>query len=114
MKRWVVVLLLGLAYFAWPTVRDEVQIGEQSARVARAPGDGLDGIASPTLSLDIPEALASCASEDIKKKCCPVSCNANKTDKNKANKILRGCMKDLGCVSGLSDATVFSYCSCSK
>lgn len=115
MKKLLVAFLF--ASFAWlavPSVRHEVKVGAHTVAVARTPGDGLDAIATPTLSLDVSEALAACSSSDVKNKCCPAACDANKTDHTKGNQILRGCMKDLGCVSGTTDGTVFSYCSCSK
>jgi hypothetical protein len=113
MKKLLAAFLTSVVCLASFSVRHEVKVGAHTVAVARTPGDGLDEIATPTLSLDVPEALAACASSDVKNKCCPAACDANKSDHTKANQILRGCMKDLGCVSG-SDATVFGYCGCSK
>jgi hypothetical protein len=60
-----------------------------------------------------PEARAACGSQDVRNSCCPAACDAKKDPKNKdkANEVLRACMKRIGCVS-YSSATVFSYCSC--
>ncbi len=115
MKKMIVAISLGLAcLLTGLSVRQEVRLGGHSAVVARTPGDGLDALASPAFSLAAPEALAACGSQDIHNQCCPTACEANNDPKKKsqANYILRGCMKNLGCKSGLSDGTVFSYCNC--
>jgi hypothetical protein len=114
MKKLLVALFASVACLTSLSVRHEVTVGAHTVAVARAPGDGLDEIATTTLSLDVPEALAACASSDVRNKCCPAACDANKSDHTKGNQILRGCMKDLGCVSGTTDGTVFGYCSCGK
>jgi hypothetical protein len=75
------------------------------------------GLSSHTeLVLGVDEALAGCASWDIKDNCCPAGCAAkNGTNWSKADSILQGCMRGLGCSeSDVKGATVFMKCDCKK
>ena len=93
-----------------------VRVGGHDTRVARAAGDGLDDVAVTSVRVGPDLALAGCASWDIKDNCCPAGCAAqNGTNWPKADKILRGCMRGLGCPeSDVKGATVFMKCDCPK
>lgn len=107
-----VIVMLGLVMGV--RAEDVVRNGDRTVVVLRVPGDGLDGVAESQLTLAPREALASCASWDIKANCCPAGCAAKKgTQWPKADDILRGCMRGLGCGEGdVKSATVFMKCDC--
>ncbi|MDB4935216.1 MAG: hypothetical protein JWP87_2188 [Labilithrix sp.] len=107
-----VVVILGLV--TGVRSEDVVRDGDHTVRVLRVPGDELDGVAETRLTLSPREALASCASWDVKENCCPAGCAAKKgTQWSKADDILRGCMRGLGCgESDVKSATVFMKCDC--
>lgn len=96
--------------------RDVVHVGDEAAPVLRTYGDGLDALVSTELALGPREALAACASWDVKEACCPAGCAAkNGRMWSKADEILRGCMRGLGCGdSEVKGATVFMKCDCPK
>jgi len=57
-------------------------------------------------------ASASCYQSDVKALCCSAACAAyNSTKWYRANDVLRGCMRGLGCESS-SGATVGTKCEC--
>jgi hypothetical protein len=60
--------------------------------------------------------LAGCASWDIKASCCPAGCAAkNGSNWSKADEILRGCMRGMGCAENdAKGATVFLKCDYPK
>jgi hypothetical protein len=96
--------------------RDVVHVGTEVAPIVRSEADGLDALASTELSAGPSAALAACASWDVKDACCPAGCAAkNGTLWPKADDILRGCMRGLGCnEADVKSATVFMKCDCSK
>lgn len=96
------------------TSETTVTVGGEQVRVARSPGDGLDDLARTELRVGVAEALASCASWDVREVCCPAGCAAKKgTNWPKADAILRACMAGLGCSeSDTKSATVFMKCDC--
>jgi hypothetical protein len=96
--------------------RDVVQVGDEAVPVLRSDGDGLDGLTTTGLSMGPSEALAACASWDVREACCPAGCAAkNGTMWSKADDILRGCMRGLGCSeSEVKGASVFMKCDCPK
>jgi hypothetical protein len=59
-------------------------------------------------------ASAACTPWDIKDTCCLAACAAKRgSNWPKADEILRGCMRGLGCSeSEVKDATVFMNCDC--
>ena len=85
-------------------------------RVTRAPGDGLDELATTRVVFGPPPALAACASWDVEENCCPAGCAAkNGSQWAKADDILRGCMRGLGCnEDDIQGATVFMRCDCDQ
>lgn len=93
-----------------------VTVGGADVRVERAADDGLEELASQTLVVGPELALASCAPWDIRDNCCPAGCAAKKTNQwPKADNILRGCMRGLGCTEDQTkSATVFIKCDCPK
>lgn len=96
--------------------RDVVRVGDEVAPVLRSEGDGLEGLTTTEASMAPSEALAACASWDVRAACCPAGCAAkNGTMWPKADEILRGCMRGLGCNEGeVKGATVFMKCDCPK
>jgi hypothetical protein len=61
--------------------------------------------------LETPEQM--CFESDIKALCCPGACAAKNSRKwSQANDVLRGCMRGLGCKSGVDTATVGMRCDC--
>jgi hypothetical protein len=108
----VVIVMLGLV--TGVRREDVVHEGDRTVHVQRAPGDNLDGVAETRVTLAPREALAGCASWDIKENCCPAGCAAKKGSQwSKADDILRGCMRGLGCGdSDVKGATVFMKCDC--
>ncbi len=107
-----VIVVVGLVIGA--RREDVVTEGAQTVRVLRVPGDNLDEVADSRVTFTPREALAGCASWDIKDSCCPAGCAAKKgTNWAKADDILRGCMRGLGCNEGdVKGATVFMKCDC--
>ena len=61
-----------------------------------------------------PIASAACTRWDVKDTCCLAGCAAKRgSNWSKADEILRGCMRGLGCgESEVKDATVFMNCDC--
>lgn len=54
-----------------------------------------------------------CFTSDVKAYCCPAACGVKNSPKwYDADKVLRTCMKSLGC--GSSDSTVNMTCNCKK
>jgi hypothetical protein len=99
------------------STRSVVRVDESAlAEVRRAPGDGLDNVVTTELVCGASEALAACTSWDIKENCCPAGCAAKKgSNWPKADDILRGCMRGLGCSEDeVKGATVFMKCDCDK
>lgn len=96
--------------------RHSVAIGEAEAPVARAADDGLDGRVSRGVALGVRSALAGCAPWDVRETCCAAGCAAkNGPQWPKADEILRGCMRGLGCSeSEVRGASVFMRCDCPK
>lgn len=68
---------------------------------------------SMNLDDDAPGA-PMCFASDVKQLCCPSACAAKNTPGKwtQANEILRGCMRGLGCKSGVDSATVGMLCDC--
>lgn len=54
-----------------------------------------------------------CFASDVQRVCCPGACAARDGKEwPRANEILRGCMRGIGCKSGVDSATVFMKCKC--
>ena len=68
------------------------------------------------VTLGPPMASAACTRWDIKDTCCLAGCAAKRgSNWSKADEILRGCMRGLGCSdSEVKGATVFMNCDCPK
>jgi hypothetical protein len=90
--------------------------GHSSVAVLRAPGDNLADITRTEVHFGTRIALAGCASWDIVENCCPAGCAAQKgSNWPRADDILRGCMRGLGCSEDdVKNATVFMKCDCDK
>lgn len=90
--------------------------GHQAVPVLRAPADNLADIARTEVRFGPKIALAACASWDIVENCCPAGCAAQKGSQwPRADDILRGCMRGLGCSEDdVKNATVFIKCDCDK
>ncbi len=93
---------------------ETVSANGHEVRVVRAADDGLDGLAVAKVSFGPGVALAGCTSFDVKDACCAAGCAAKKgSNWSKADDILRGCMRGLGCSeSDAKSATVFMKCDC--
>lgn len=65
---------------------------------------------------DATEGRPGCASWNVRDECCPGACAAkNGPNWSKADAILRGCMRGIGCGAEESGrATVFSECTCAS
>ena len=56
--------------------------------------------------------LSACFASDVRAYCCPAACATKKsTHWYRANDVLRGCMRGIGC-DGAESATVFMRCGC--
>lgn len=113
------VIVAGSVFALGITSQTTVAVGGEEVRVLRrlvqgGEGDGLDDLASTELHVGVAEALASCASWDVREVCCPAGCAAKKgTQWPRADAILRACMAGLGCTeSQTKGATVFMKCDC--
>jgi hypothetical protein len=93
---------------------ERVNVEGLSVRIVRAPNDGLNDLAVSEVCAGPSVALAGCAIWDIKENCCPAGCAAKKgTNWSKADEILQGCMRGLGCSdSDTKGATVNMKCDC--
>lgn len=61
-------------------------------------------------------ALSACFASDVAKLCCPSACAVKNSPKwERANDVLRGCMKGIGCSDSESKGeTVGMRCDCQK
>jgi hypothetical protein len=59
------------------------------------------------------DAEPMCFSSDVQALCCPSACAAKASPRwPEANDVLRGCMRGLGCRTGVDSATVGMRCNC--
>ena len=66
------------------------------------------------LLLGMNEDLPMCFSSDVQKLCCPSACATKDSSKwDKANEVLRGCARGIGC-KDVDSWTVGMKCNCSR
>jgi len=110
-------MLLVLGVVLWlviPTMCSAVLSSSPAAQVDAGRLEHV--IADKTAALGPPPADPVCLQSEVRQTCCPSACAAKKSPHwYKADSVLRGCMKGLGCSDADSKgATVFMKCNCAR